>query len=127
MTNHPDPRVPPESTADPDARTLSVSVARAGGVAGVTRRWQVSAPPQESAHWIPLVERCPWDAAGTAGDSAAPTSAAPVASRGADRFTWTIEARIDGRSHRAIVSEAEAQGAWRALIDAVRAATPSAR
>jgi hypothetical protein len=48
-------------------------------------------------------------------------------SRGADRFTWTIEARIDGRSHRAIVSEADAQGAWRALIDAVRAATPSAR
>lgn len=125
MTHHPDPRDPPGSAADPDARTLSVSVARSGGVAGVTRRWQVSAPPHESAHWIQLVEHCPWDAEGTVAHSPTP-AAAPPTSRGADRFTWTIEARIDGRCHRAIVSEADTQGAWRALIDAVRGATSSA-
>jgi hypothetical protein len=94
-----------------------------GGVAGSPADGRCRRS-QESAHWIPLVERCPWDAARP---EPLPRPPPRCPSRGADRFTWTIEARIDGRSHRAIVSEADAQGAWRALIDAVRAATPSAR
>lgn len=126
MTNHPDPRVPHEPAADPDAHSLHVSVARSGGVAGMTRRWEVSAPPHERSPWTELVERCPWDTEGTAGVSAAPVPATAPVPRGADRFIWTIEARIDGRSHRAIVGEGELQGAWRTLIDAVRAATSSA-
>ena len=108
---------------------MRVDIARSGGVAGITRRWQVSAPPDESAPWMQLLEHCPWDAEGTAERPATPAPigpAAPTAAGGADRFTWTIEARVDGRSHRAVVGEGDTQGAWRALIDAVRTATPSA-
>ncbi|MBF4561748.1 hypothetical protein ITJ43_06305 [Microbacterium sp. VKM Ac-2870] len=94
---------------------MRVTVARSGGIAGLTRRWCVTAPPREREMWIELVDSCPWEAvdALAAGVSAAPD--------GADRFTWTIEADLAGRSHRAVVAESRAHGPWRALIDAVRA------
>ncbi len=95
---------------------MRVTVARSGGIAGLTRRWWVTAPPREPETWIELVESCPWEAVNALaiGESAAPS--------GADRFTWTIEADLAGRSHRAVVPESRAHGPWRALIDAVRGA-----
>ena len=123
MTNHPDPRDLPETANDADTHALTVSMVRSGGVAGFTRRWHLSVPPYESARWKQLVERCPWDAEDS-GEHLPSSAAAPTA-QGADRFTWTIEAHVDGRSHRAIVNEADAEGAWRTLIDAVRDAAPS--
>lgn len=89
-------------------------VARSGGIAGLTRRWTISAPPREPAEWIGLVERCPWDDADTAAN-------ATGARTGGDRFTWTIEADLDGRRYRAVIAEEQARGAWRELIDAIRA------
>jgi len=98
---------------------VRVSVSRSGGVAGLTRRWSVAAPPQEPAAWTALVESCPWDAAAAA-DEVTPGSPRG-ADRFTDRFTWTIEVDLAGRSHRAVVPETQVQGPWRALIDAVRA------
>jgi len=88
-----------------------LSVTRSGGFAGLTRRWSVSAPPHESATWIALVGRCPWEA----------TASDPPPADGADRFTWTIDADLRGRRHRAVIGEDQARGAWRELLDAVRA------
>jgi len=110
--SQPDRPEPPEAGSHPVVR---VTVARSGGIAGLTRRWSVTAPPHEPAEWVALVQRCPWES------SEDPTGAASDAQRGADRFTWTIDVDLDGRSHRAVIPETRADGPWRALIDAVRA------
>ena len=117
MTSHPDSRIPPEAAAEENAPVVCVRVARSGGVAGLTRRWQVLAPPRDPARWLALVAQCPWEAAAAAADTAA---------NGADRFTWTIEAELDGGTRRAVVGEEQARGPWRTMIDAVRAEASSA-
>lgn len=75
----------------------------------------MTAPPQQPDRWLALVTQCPWDAADETGSTT-----------GTDRFTWTIEADLDGLTHRAVVGEDQARGPWRALIDAVRAEPSSA-
>ena len=85
-----------------------MSVVRAGGFAGLVRRWQVTATPEDRDRWCSLVEACPWEAA---------TGGAPD---GADRFTWTVTAGGDAGVRTAHLAEHEAEGPWRTLIDAVR-------
>ena len=102
-----------------DEPVVEVTVVRTGGFAGITRRWGVTAPPQAAAHWIELVDDCPWDACAP-GRRGAPD--------GADRFSWSVRATLPGARRRAELTESEASGPWRTLIDAVReASAPSDR
>ena len=101
------------------ATTVAVTVVRSGGFAGLTRRWGVRAPAPEADAWIELVEDCPWGAV-------ADRAAASGAPHGADRFSWSVRATVRGDALRAELAEAEVAGAWRTLIDAVRAASDAA-
>ncbi len=101
MTNGPDPH---------RDVVVAVTVVRSGGVAGITRRWGVDADPTEAERWIALIVDCPWDDL-------------PAEQTGADRFVWTVEATLPETEHRADLGEREVTGPWRALIDAVRAAS----
>lgn len=108
-----------------DQTVVSVTVARSGGIAGMTRRWAAAAPPGDPQTWTRLVDECPWDQCGDDGAAAArATTSAPP--RGADRFTWSVEAVVGGGSpRRAALREGDASGPWRTLIDAVREAAAS--
>ncbi|WP_431802406.1 protealysin inhibitor emfourin [Microbacterium sp. bgisy203] len=116
----------PELNADSDdqdapadtERTVAVTVVRTGGIAGMRRRWGVEAADADADPWIALVDACPWDAC----------VAAPHATTGADRFAYSVSARMPKAEHHAELAESEASGPWRTLIDAVRdASTPSPR
>ncbi|MBM7828915.1 protealysin inhibitor emfourin [Microbacterium aurum] len=105
MTNDPEP-----AGGEPDA-VVAVTVSRSGGIAGMTRRWAVqSQSAEDAAQWRALVEACPWDEC----DSARPT--------GADRFAWSVRATLPDASRHADLTEDQASGPWRTLIDAVREA-----
>ena len=111
-----DPDLFASTPSDARRPAVAVTVIRSGGIAGITRRWSVQAPPLDPESWTALVADCPWDDAGDAGDA-----------RGADRFSWTVEAALPGIVHRAMLVESRAEGAWRTLIDAVREAADGAR
>ena len=87
----------------------AILVVRSGGIAGMTRRWAMRPAGDDAAHWIGLVERCPWD------DD-------PLPGSGADRFVWRIEARIGRVQRERVIPEDRLAGPWRDLVDAVRAA-----
>ncbi|WP_404443259.1 hypothetical protein LG315_09295 [Microbacterium marinum] len=109
----------------PTAEHLTILVVRTGGFAGLRRAWRVSAAGSEATEWFDLVSACPWEAERRADE-------AP----GVDRFTWEITAADAGSSgeasgtpvrgdavpgeRRVVLADAEAGGAWRDLIDAVR-------
>ena len=104
---------PPQPTAS-GADGLSVVVERSGGFAGLTRRWSVTAGPDD-ATWTALVDACDWDGDGTGRAASEPA--------GADRFCWTVTARTPAAERSAALAEHEVDGPWRALIDAVRSAS----
>ena len=89
--------------------SILVAVVRTGGIAGIRRTWEVEAPAPDTARWRELIDRCPWEE-----DRA--TDA------GADRYVWHIRARTPERECEREVSDAQLEGPWRALVDAVRAA-----
>ncbi len=92
---------------------MAVTVSRSGGIAGMTRRWAVqSQSAEDAAQWRALVEACPWDEC----DSARPTGAEPVRVVGAGHAT------VPDASRHADLTEDQASGPWRTLIDAVREA-----
>jgi hypothetical protein len=68
---------------------------------------------------VMLIENCPWDAP-------EPDASGPDASPGADRFVWSIHARILQREHRRELPESQLDGPWRELVDAVRDANAQA-
>lgn len=109
MTDDPHPAAP---------EPIVVTVARSGGIAGLTRRWGVQAPPSDPEHWHTLVDACPWNHGVDESEGMDAERAT-----GADRFAWTVEVSCAGSHHRAALSETQATGPWRALIDAVRAAS----
>ncbi|NUS43138.1 MAG: hypothetical protein HOQ24_05550 [Mycobacteriaceae bacterium] len=89
------------------ARPVRVTVARSGGVAGMSRTWTLdSADAPDPERFAALVAACPWHAAGTA----AAFEADP------DRFAYRIT--VDG--HVVDVTEAEVGGPWRDLLDYLR-------
>ena len=102
--------------AEATEATVVVTVVRSGGFAGLTRRWGVQAPPADAARWRTLVDDCPWHDY----DDACADQRADDASRGADRFSWTLHAMLPDATLRADLTETQATGPWRALIDAVR-------
>lgn len=96
---------------------LEVAVKRTGGFAGLTKQWRAEPPETEASTWIDLISRCPWDAP----ESLAEAAQGPR-SGGADRFTWRIHARCgDADEREAELADAALVGAWRELVDAVRA------
>ncbi|WP_353115022.1 protealysin inhibitor emfourin [Microbacterium sp.] len=107
----------PESAARDDGDTgaegpaIVILVMRSGGIAGLRRRWEVAARGDDEGRWTELLESCPWD------------DPAPRPDGGADRFTWSIRARMSDDERVRDLPESAVTGAWRDLIDAVRAAS----
>lgn len=102
-----------ENSADSEAPggetdRMLIVVVRSGGFAGVSRRWRVEPAPAEQPRWTALVERCPWDAPEQHPDA------------GADRFVWTVRARVSDSELQRELPESELTGAWRELVEAVR-------
>ncbi len=93
---------------------IEVTVTRTGGIAGLRRTWTAEAD-DDAGPWVALIQRCPWD------------DAAARSAPGADRFVWRVSATCGERAHDAELADSEVVGPWRELIDAVRAATGSAR
>ena len=92
--------------ARPDVWTILV--VRSGGFAGLTREWRVSSTDHPEVDWVRLVEACPWEAA-----------VSPDRAR--DQFVWRIEARARVRKCRATLPDSRVSGAWRSLVDEVKA------
>ncbi|WP_228508653.1 protealysin inhibitor emfourin [Herbiconiux sp. VKM Ac-1786] len=137
-------QTPPESAADParapqpagaaaapaggGGRELRITVARSGGVAGVSPKWSIEASEENDVDsWLSLVESCPWDAPDPADDSGASGPDGAGAS-GADRFVYTIRVLVDAPdepevSHGARVPEQHLDGPWRDLVDRVKDAS----
>lgn len=95
--------------ADDATGRIVVAVVRTGGLAGLRRRWRVEPEPAQAPQWVALVERCPWDES-LDGDG----------TRGADRYVWSIHARVREQQHEQVIPDALLRGAWRELVDAVR-------
>lgn len=113
----------PDPEAASPAPAVTVAVVRSGGIAGTTRRWGVEAEASDADEWIDLIDACPWDDE-DADDEVAYAREGDVP-RGADRFAYRVSARMpEGPERHAALSESQASGPWRALIDAVRAASP---
>ncbi len=94
---------------------LTILVVRTGGFAGIRRAWRVLAEGAEIEAWTPLIDACPWDAV----HAAEAVASSPAA--GADRFAWEVAAARGDADQRALLSETDAAGPWRELIDRVRA------
>ncbi|MGL3149049.1 protealysin inhibitor emfourin [Microbacterium sp. A82] len=92
---------------------VMIAVVRSGGVAGIRRRWEVEPLHPDVDVWITLIERCPWSD---------PKETSP----GADRYVWSIRARIAREERERELAESELTGAWRELVDAVRGAAATA-
>lgn len=101
---------------EPDGETtVVVFVTRTGGVAGVRRAWRAAPTDEQAPVFLDLIAQCPWDE-----DETTETVA--------DGFQWTIRARADHEDERtADLDDAQLTGAWRELVDAVRAWARAAR
>ncbi|MEV8266622.1 protealysin inhibitor emfourin [Microbacterium sp. NPDC076911] len=100
---------------------IRVSVTRTGGFAGLSRQWHVTAANEDASKLASLVEQCPWAETQREADDTTQV-------RTADRFVWLVHAQCSGTPDKqAVVPEAEATGAWRSLIDAVRSSDGSER
>jgi hypothetical protein len=101
--------------AECDELSFRILVVRSGGVAGITRRWQVQ-PGDDAEEWRELVRACPWGAEGSDTESR-------------DRFVWRIEVSSCGGQlaeppRSASVPDAQLRGPWRALVDRVQESGP---
>ncbi|MFG6445116.1 hypothetical protein ACFXQA_07545 [Microbacterium sp. P07] len=91
---------------------MIVTVVRSGGIAGLRREWRAEPSPDAVAHWIALIDGCPWGE---------PIGESP----GADRYRWQIRARRDEEPERqAELDDGQVEGPWRTLVDEVRALSP---
>lgn len=87
-----------------------IAVVRTGGIANLRRRWSVEPEPERAPEWVELVDRCPWDE---------PSEPDP----GADRFVWSIHARLADQRLEQDLPDSRLRGPWRDLVDAVREAS----
>lgn len=87
---------------------MKVTVTRSGGIAGLTRRWEVVVDDQPDPQtWVVLIDRLPWS-------EAAPAPLQP------DRYVY----RIRCAPHEAVLAEQQVTGPWQELVDRVRDAQP---
>lgn len=83
---------------------MKITVKRTGGVAGLTRTWQVLIDEQpDREDWLTLIDALPW-------------WSRPPASRQTDRFIYVI--RVSRR--RITLAEQQLEGPWRELVQRVR-------
>ncbi|TFC03523.1 hypothetical protein E3O42_06635 [Cryobacterium adonitolivorans] len=86
---------------------MKVVVSRSGGIAGLRVTWDVQVDEQpDAASWMRLLEELPWDEA---------EDIAPMP----DRYVY----RIRCAPHEVVLAEPQVHGAWKDLIDRVRAAS----
>jgi hypothetical protein len=117
-------------------RELRITVARSGGIAGMSPKWSIEASEENDVDsWLSLVESCPWDAPDPADGSGASGPDGGGASgvdggeaSGADRFVYTIRVLVDAPDepeveHGARVPEQHLDGPWRDLVDRVKDAS----
>ena len=96
--------------------SLTITVRRSGGLAGMTRTWSVTVTGEPAVTvWWPLVQSCPWDDA----------PAQALAPQGGDRFVYLITvaaARMQAgpAEHDARVPEGGLTGPWQELVTRVR-------
>lgn len=107
MVHEIEPPADGAGTGDAQDRIV-VAVVRTGGIAGLRRRWRVEPAPEQTPSWIELVNRCPWD------ERLDPDA------RGADRYVWSIHARLRDEQREQVIPDSRLEGAWRELVDAVR-------
>jgi hypothetical protein len=86
---------------------MKVVVSRSGGFAGLRVTWDLQVDEQpDAAAWMKFLEDLPWD-------EAEDTTPAP------DRYVY----RIRCAPHEVVLAEPQVHGAWKDLIDRVRAAS----
>ncbi|TFC54991.1 MULTISPECIES: protealysin inhibitor emfourin [unclassified Cryobacterium] len=86
---------------------MKVVVSRSGGIAGLRVTWDVQVDEQpDAAAWMRFLEELPWDEA---------VDSAPMP----DRYVY----RIRCAPHEVVLAEPQVHGAWKDLIDRVRAAS----
>lgn len=86
---------------------MKVTVARSGGIAGLTRRWEVAIDDRDDREsWIELIGSLPWQDA-------------PRGQRQPDRFSYRI--RCSG--HQVTLTEQHLTGPWRELVERVQSAS----
>ena len=103
-----------DAAADGAQDRIVVAVVRTGGIAGLRRRWRAEPAPEQVPTWIELVDRCPWQ------EHLDPDA------RGADRYVWSIHARVRDEQREQVVPDTRLEGAWRELVNAVRDADAGA-
>jgi len=94
---------------------MIVTVARTGGLAGLTRTWRVDVDAEpDTESWLVLLDALPWS------DLPRGQDARP------DRFVWLVT--VGARPVReATLPEQQVTGPWRELVDRVRAAGSAER
>lgn len=90
-------------------RSVLVIVTRTGGFAGLRREWRAQPSIEDEPRWIALIKSAPW-------------GAETDESRGADRFTWRIDAQYGPHERTIELPEHAVQGPWQDLIEQVRGA-----
>ncbi|MBG6054015.1 hypothetical protein IWX81_000405 [Salinibacterium sp. CAN_S4] len=86
---------------------LTITVARTGGFAGLTRTWSLSVALEKSDELLDLVKACPW------------RSIRPdTVSR--DRFVYLITVRAPRTRRTATVPESALTGPWKTLVERVQ-------
>ncbi len=108
MHEHESPADGSDATGDAEPDRIVIAVVRSGGIAGLRRRWRAEPAPEVTPQWVALVERCPWD------------ERIDDATTGADRYVWSIHARLHSQQLEQVVPDTQLEGAWRELVDAVR-------
>jgi hypothetical protein len=91
---------------------LTITVARSGGFAGLTRTWSLSAALDESEELLDLVKACPWRSARS-----------DTVSR--DRFVYLITVRAPRTRRTATVPESSLTGPWKSLVERVQQQHPA--
>lgn len=84
--------------------TLTITVARTGGFAGLKREWSVSSALDDEDELMRLVEACPWHE---------PPRPDPEAR---DRFVYLITVRAPRSRRSATVPESSMTGPWKTLV-----------
>lgn len=85
---------------------MKVTVARSGGIAGLTSNWEVIVDDQDDRDsWIELIESLPWQST-------------PRARQQPDSYSY----RISCSRHKITLPEQQLTGSWRELVDRVQQA-----
>ncbi len=86
---------------------MKVSVVRSGGIAGLTRSWEVSIEGRDDQDsWLEIIDRLPWDE--NKRERTTP-----------DSYNY----RIECSTHSITLPERELTGPWRELVDRVQQAS----